>query len=300
MLHLYNNVSKINILLLGSLLLSLINALAPSTVVYGPGSSELVILTAKIAAREGVETFCITKAGSEKGCRKLMYGIDYSKAGIDEEGKAKPISEPEDMGTSLEKATCLILIADKEPIDEGTVNTLISNGGPNLSKVVLMSKIGITRAKGGFLGGGNDLKMLESEKALRSLAESKNLQFSIVRAGILKGGGPGEDGNDFGLSISYYNNLFDIIEAQVTMSHDRFSLGIDCCKGDPLDLPNAFFVMNTKNSFEPTPTDTNRISAATGCVAALLADEEMEFSVGCKKGSTPPSMEEWSETLSKL
>lgn len=270
------------------------------TVVYGPESSELALLTAKLAARESIETFCICSNGSENTCRKLMYGIEYAETGIDVPGKAKTVSDPEAMSSALEKATALTLIGESKPVDKEAVTTLMRNSGPNLSKIVLISKIGVTNAKSGFLGGNTMVKMLESERYIRSIAESKNIQFSIVRVGNLKGGGPGDSGNDFGLSKSYYNAIFDLVEAQVTMSHDRFTLGVECIQGDPLKLPNAFVALQTKSSFDPCPTDTNRINAAAGCVAALFAKEPLEFSVGTAKGEKPPSMDEWSNILCNL
>ena len=65
---------------------------------------------------------------------------------------------------------------------------------------------------GGFFGGGNQATK-NSEEALAKIAKANNLDFSIVRAGKLKGGGPGGDaeGNpaqDFGLDKIYYNSIF--------------------------------------------------------------------------------------------
>jgi len=270
------------------------------TVVYGPESSELALLTTKLAARETMDAYCICSNGSENTCRKLMYGLEYAEAGIDVPGKARPISDPEAMGFALEKATALTLVGNNQPIDEEALMTLLNNSGRYLSKIVLISKIGVTEAKPSFLGGNIMTKILESEKFIRSMAESKNIQFSIVRVGNLKGGGPGDSGNDFGLSKAYYNAIFDLVEAQVTMSHDRFTLGVECSQGDPLQPPNNFVALQTRSSFDPCPTDTNRINAGAACVAAMLAEKPIEFSVGSAKGEAPPSMEEWFEMLSDL
>jgi hypothetical protein len=271
-----------------------------STVVYGPQSRELLLLTSKLAARENVETFTVCAPGTEIGCRRLMYGKDYADAGIDEEGNAKPISDGGEMQSALQKATCLTLVGYDEPVEGSAVVTLLESSGPDLSKIVLLSKMGITRAKGGFLGGGKDVQLLESEKAIRQICTEKNLKFSIVRAGSLKGGGPGTDGNDYGLSTMYYNSLIDSVEASVTMAHDRFTLGAECVKGDPVDFPNMLTLMTTKSSFDPSPFETNRIVAAGAAVAALLAEEPVEFTVSSAKGMELMSMDDWLGVLAKL
>jgi hypothetical protein len=87
-----------------------------TTVVYGSQSRELVLLTSKLAAREQVETYTICAPGTEVGCRRLMYGAEYANAGIDEPGKAKPISNGDEMQECLQRATCLTLIGYDEPV----------------------------------------------------------------------------------------------------------------------------------------------------------------------------------------
>lgn len=271
-----------------------------STVVYGPQSRELLLLTSKLAAREGVDTFTICAPGTESGCRRLMYGTEYADADVDEPGMAKPISDGGDMQDALKSATCLTLVSYDAAVEEAAVNTLLESSGEELSKIVLLTKMGVTKAKGGFFGGGKDAERLDSEKALRKLCDDKGLTLSIVRAGVCKGGGPGPDGCDFGLSNAYYNTLIDAVEASVTMAHDKYTLGADCVKGDPIELPNAFSQMTTKSSFEACEYDTNRIVAASATVATMFAEDPLDFSVSSAKGDQLPTMEEWAETLSTM
>jgi hypothetical protein len=270
-----------------------------STVVFGPESRELLLLTSKIAAREGIETSYISASGSETLSRRLMYGPDYSEEGKDEPGKAKPVSSGEDIQECLEKANSICLICHDNAIEEKTVNTLIDSAGEDLSKVVLLSKMGASTAKGGFFGGG-DSKLSEGENAIRELCKSKNLDLSIVRAGILKGGGPGRDGNGFGLDSCYYNTLIDIVEASVTMAHDKFTLGADVTQGDTIALPNMFAQMGLKSSFEASPYDTNRIVVSGAVVAAIRHENPVEFSVSAERAEEAPSMEAWTEILGNL
>ena len=269
-----------------------------STVMYGPKNRELLFVAAKVAAKEEIETSCVCAPGSETLARKLMYGAEYSENDVDEPGRAKPISSGEDMQNSLEQATSLCLISYDEPLEKKAVNTLIEAAGDGLSKVVLLSKMGVTKAGGGFFGGG-DSKLLESENGIRELCKSKDLELSIVRAGILKGGGPGKEGEDIGLDRSYYNTLIDVVEASVTMAHDKFALGAEVTKGD-LELPNMFTLMGKKSSFEASPFDTNRAVVAGAVAACLVHEGQVEFSVGTAKAESPPTTEEWSTLLSNL
>ena len=274
-------------------------ATALSTVVFGPQSRELLLLTAKLAAREGISTSCICSEGTEVGCRRLMYGTSYADAGIDDHDKAKPISAASDIGAVLATCESLTLINYDAPVEESLWKTLIQNTGPQLSKIVVLSKMGVTRAKGGFFGGV-DKKLLDAEMCIRTTCAEKNLSLTIVRAGILKGGGPGKDGNDFGMDKVYYNTLFDIVEASVTMAHDKFTVGAEVEQGDPIDLPNAISQMATKSSFEPRRGETNRIVAAGATVAALMHDKPMEISVSSTKSEQLPTMEDWNQMLSSM
>lgn len=281
---------------------------ALSTVVYGPQSRELLLLTAKLAAQQGLEASCICAPGTEEGCRRLLYGSDYAEAGVDEPGKAKPISDSDDMGNALENANSLVLIGTDNPVEASTLETFLKySDEEKLQKLVLLSKMGVSGGGGGFFGGNKAEQ--SSEQAIAALAKQRNLDFSIVRTGILKGGGPGldEEGNTIqqvGLDRCYYNTIFDVVEFKVAMAHDKFSLGADAVsivKGDPNKMPNMMTQMGTKTSFDPSPTDTNRIVAASAVVATLQEGMgPIEISVGTAAGRRLPTAGEWNDLLSSL
>jgi hypothetical protein len=282
-----------------------------TSVVYGPAAKELVLLTSKIAAKEGHESFCICGPGQESKSHRLMYGApketeddgDNDNSNDDEESNnqilAQAISSGDDMQDALTKATTIFLVCYDNPIEDKNLNTLLNTAGSDLSKVVMLSKMGATSGGGGFFGGGS--KLLDSENTVRSLCKANNLDLSIVRAGVLKGGGPGEPFElDYGLDKQYYYTLFELSEASCTMAHDRFTLGVDCTKGDSVEMPNPFTMMGTKTSFDAYPYDTNRINAAMACVMAAKHDKPVEFSVGSSKSEEPPSREEWAEIMAKM
>eukprot|EP00797_Seminavis_robusta_P012089 Sro1929_g306110.1 n/a (240) ;mRNA; r:17139-17858 len=237
-----------------------------------------------------------------------MYGSDYANAGIDVEGNAKPISDSEDMGAALGDATSLVLVGNDNPVEASTLETFLKYSSEKLEKIILISKMGVKGGGGGFFGGGANKAVLQSEEGLAKLAKDKNLDFSIIRAGITKGGGPGEVDEDgdaiqpFGLDKTYYNTIIDVVEYKVTLAHDKFSLGADTTsvvQGDPHSMPNMMTQMGTKTSFDPSPTDTNRIVAASAAVAALDMGP-LEISVGTAEGKAVPTSEEWKELLEPL
>ncbi len=278
-----------------------------TSVVYGPSTSaiELVLLTSKLAAKEGQESFSICGPGQESKYSRLMYG-DLSKDSNDNDETnetdsvmATPISSADDMQNALSKANTLFLVCYDNAIEEKALSTLLDNAGSDLSKVVMLSKMGATAGGGGFFGGGS--KLLDSENVVRSQCKAKNLDLSIVRAGVLKGGGPGQPAElDYGLSKVYYNTLFELSEATCTMSHDRFTLGVDCTKGDSVEMPNPITLFGTKTSFDAYPYDTNRINAAMACVMAGKHDKPVEFSVGAAKSESLPTVAEWEEIMGKM
>ena len=305
----------------------------PSTlVVFGDQYKFLPLLVGKIAAKRGIQTYCICGKDTEKNCRRLMYGEEYAKAGTDDDDKAKPISSPDDMQTVLQQADCMIFVGNEDPLDSTSVQTLINIASERdeedikegdfvpLSNVVMLSKMGATKKGGGgfFGGGGGDAKILESEKFLQEKAKAKDLGFGIVRAGVvLKGGGPGDGDpetgmlstNDFGLDRFFYTKLLDVVEASVAMAHDRYTLGADVSAGDKYateSVPNMIQIMGSKSSFEEIPYESNRVVAAEAAVAALYhlydnpGSSTLDFSVGTAKARAPPTPEEWSDLLKNL
>jgi hypothetical protein len=283
--------------------------LSCTPLISGPQSRELLLLVSKIAAEKGVSTSCICAPGTEEGCRRLMYGSDYAKNGVDKEGHAKPISDGEDIGAALQDATSMILVGHDNPVEVSTLATFLKYiDKEKLRKVVLLSKMGVKNSGGGgFFSGGGNKALLQSEQSLAKLAQDNNLDFSIVRAGILKGGGPGmdEEGNtvhSFGLDRAFYNTILDVVEFKVAMAHDRFTLGansISVVAGDPHSMPNMMTQMGTKTSFDPSLTDTNRIVAASAAVAALDMGP-MEISVGTAEGRMVPTTEQWTKLIQTL
>ena len=69
---------------------------------YGPGSKEVAILAAKLAARAGGDAAVFAgSTAAAKRYRKLMYGAEYADNNADEPGCARVLSSTEELGASL-------------------------------------------------------------------------------------------------------------------------------------------------------------------------------------------------------
>ena len=194
-----------------------------STLVYGPGSVELRLIAAKLAARAGIEAslYVDDEDGRQATqCRIWLYGKEYAASGVDVAGNAKILGTIDELGGTLATTSSLCLVCDSEPLVDGQFKTLLSNS-PELQRIVLISKMGVTRAKSGPFGLGGDAALLENEKTIRQLAAQRGVDMSVVRVGILKGGGPGEtqaegeavSGVEVGLAKPYYDGLLDLCAA---------------------------------------------------------------------------------------
>ena len=146
----------------------------------------------------------------------------------------------------------------------------------------------------GLLGGGAGA----NEDLVRKTCDTKGLEFSIVRAGALKGGGPGNEdlGLDLGLHKAYYNTIINTQQAMVTMAHDKYTLGPDVVAGDVKPSSGLQYKLK-ESSFEAASDESNRIVVAGAMVAAMQYDKPVEISVGCSKAQMPPTLEEWSLIL---
>jgi hypothetical protein len=171
--------------------------------------------------------------------------------GIDAPDCAQVVSDGNDIQGVFETCSAMVIVANEGELTQGALATAFGVA-PELKRVVMISQMGATRAKGGLFGGG-DLKVLEGENLVRRAADAKAVEVSVVRVGTLKGGGPGRvelgevvGAEEHGLSKAWYDTLIDLEGALVTQAYDKFTLGANCVAGDPIDLPNGLMRMANK------------------------------------------------------
>mmetsp|Transcript_21082 Transcript_21082/g.21394 ORF Transcript_21082/g.21394 Transcript_21082/m.21394 type:complete len:301 (-) Transcript_21082:183-1085(-) len=286
---------RANVLLI-VVFLSLVCDSSSYNIVLGPGSLELQLLIAKISAKEGVTTFCQIPEGNGSSCRTLLYGKNRDS----KEGDVQFVENLEDVGDAIKMSENIIMVCDTAPMSESFL-TAVLNRSEKCKRSILLSRMGISRAQKNLFGGGKEVAMRECEDTVRKEAANRGIELSIVRCGKLKGGGPGREGSDFGLSKVYYDGLFEMEEAMVTQAYDKFTLGgKSCFLGDPIDPGNTFMQLANKGTFEPKLDESSRIVTAGSVVAAALYDKPVEFTVSSSKGMEPPDMGEWKDILSNL
>ena len=275
----------------------------PRIVVSGP-LTEVTLCAAKMAAKAGCEAYAIVPSSNERDmwrAKALMYGRKFANDGGTT--GAKTIAGVEAIAKALETAEAVIFTCDSGtgPPTDNALKAVFGNA-PKLKHVAMLSSLG-----GGKSWNPLATPLSKGEATLRQLANDKNVELSIIRCGSLKGGGPGEVATtgstagkaktDYGLDKYYYDTLGDLGTATATMSYDRFTLGADVCAGDPLTMPNPLLAVATAGSFDPSPTDCSRVSAAAALVAAVRRPKGGEFTISAKASEQPPSADEWLSLL---
>jgi len=272
--------------------------------VIGPGSLEMRMLTAKLAARSGFRTSLFLPDQNVNNIRYLYSGENKSTAVEDssEPRRAAVIADAKDLGVALGSAEALLLISDGASMQASFLDTVLKNA-PQLKRIVLLSNMGVTRATAGLFGlGKGAAEQLEAERRLAGECASADIGLSIVRVGTLKGGGSGPKENvaDVGLAPAFYNSIVDLEIWKMTESYDKFTLGAKVTAGDPFEQPNAVKNQIRKGQFDPQDDETSRVVAAAAMVAALRHEVPLEFSVSSARAEAPPSSGEWEALLSNL
>ena len=155
--------------------------LAPPSgvVLFGPGSNEVKLIAAKLAARAGFSASYICGSGEEQTARALLYGKDYANAGVDEPGNVQLVVTSEQISAALNECAALVVVADNSPVTATSVPLLIDNA-PKLERVALLSKCGTTRATAGFLGlGKGDVEIREGEERLAAALKARDVPLSL-------------------------------------------------------------------------------------------------------------------------
>lgn len=281
------------------------SALAPPSpiVVLGPGTLEMRLITSKLAARAGFKTSLISVEEAGPVWRRLMYGVDYSKAGVDQPSCAQLVHGSDAIGVAFNDAKAVCLICDSAPLPEQSLEQVLGSA-PSLERVVLLSRMGVTRAGPGAFGLPSPaFELRRGEERLRAAASERGFGLSVIRVGALKGGGPGRvsesvvSGVDLGLSKALYDSLFELETALVTQAYDKFTLGLRLAAGDPIEPSNPVLRLAFKGSFDPREDETSRVVAGGALLAALRHDETVELSVSSDKGERAPTAGEWDELL---
>ena len=126
-------------------------------VVLGPGSLDMRLLTAKLAARSGRATTLFSASGAAQDIwLEQMYEVeDPSVAVEDTSDPLRPVlaSGPAERASALASAEALALISDGVSMPKAALSSVL-DAAPLLKLVVCLSKMGVTRSTASPLGLG--------------------------------------------------------------------------------------------------------------------------------------------------
>ena len=130
---------------------------APPVVVLGPGSLDLRLLTAKLAARAGLQTSLFSPSGSVQDIwLEQMYGVEDGSTDIStsaEPLRPAMVADADAREAALAAAEGLALISDGVAMPESALSSVLAVAS-QLKRIVCLSKMGVTRATAGPLGLG--------------------------------------------------------------------------------------------------------------------------------------------------
>mmetsp|Transcript_91760 Transcript_91760/g.262348 ORF Transcript_91760/g.262348 Transcript_91760/m.262348 type:complete len:145 (+) Transcript_91760:1149-1583(+) len=141
-------------------------------------------------------------------------------------------------------------------------------------------------------------------------AKAIGADFTIVRAGTLKGGGPGlsstQDGRQFPRAK---DSLAEAIYKTGPAGRnwravfDTSTQGVEIVPGDKVKIPVAgWFSIKGAISFDVEPGDSSRLGVAGAMVQSLTQDKaaNTDFAVATAVGRDPPTPEAWTKLFSSL
>lgn len=285
----------------------------PNDTVGVVGRGFISVLTAKVAAMAGYDTWILYPPGEEETFTSLLQNQDgQMPTGL----KLISSSDPDAVVEQLPNTNALIIAADDDqPVDESIINFLLDteklSDSNNLKRVVAMSRNLNGKGMGFFVkaskisanaevwDGSTADQYRSFEKKVQTSAAKCGADYTIVRAGTLKGGGGGEnyECENF-LSPQYYEMAKkDIVNWQLLF--DCSIRGVTLAKGDVMPGPGVKAVF-TACGYEASPGDTSRSGIAEAMVQSLSRPNtaNIDFGVGTAEARAPPTTEEWTKLFS--
>ena len=259
------------------------------------------MLTAKLAAISGYKTWMLLPPGQEEVITSL----------IDDDSLYLELVEGTDsdrVDSKVAETDAVIIAVDSDStMDEGVINYVVNPAtARNLKRVVGMSR-NLNGKDMGFLvkaskisanpevwDNSNAAEYKKFEEVVRRQARGVGADYTIVRAGTLKGGACGEDPllSQF-LSPKFYEmTKRDIVTWNLLF--DCNVRGVRLTKGDVLPGPGGKAVF-TATGTEACAGDSSRCGVAEAMVRSLSSEStaNIDFGVATEDAREPPNEEEW-------
>jgi hypothetical protein len=283
----------------------------PSTVgIVGRGF--ISVLTAKLAALKGYNTWMLMPPGQRETILELLTDDAQGIPNLE----LIEATDADRFNGSIESTHAVIIAVDDDStMDEMVIKYVLNpDTAKNVKRVVAMSRNLNGRDMGFFVkasklsansevwDGSKTTEYQEFENIVKRQAALLDAEYTILRAGTLKGAGRGIDEEPFDqfLSKKYYEMVKkDIINWQLLF--DCNVRGVSLSKGDVLPGPGSkavFTAIDTK----ACPGDTSRCGIAEAIVRSLEFETtaNIDFGVATKDSRTPPTDEEWSQMFANL
>lgn len=277
------------------------------------GSGYLPILLAKLAAHRSHGKSWIICPSADVDLMQQLTSLDgYDKTLSNLE--LVPASNTDRVEELLSTTDAIFVASDDVDtvIDPSILNYLLDpNKCTQLKRICAMSRNLNGSGMGMFVTASkkaanaqvwdnyNKNAYIEYEKIIQDAASKCKADYTIVRAGTLKGGGPGDTSNEesttYGqyLHESYYEaTKTDIITWQLLF--DCKVRGVKLTKGDILPGPGMKAVFCATGSEEHNG-DSGRCGVAEAMVRSLELENcaNVNFGVGTIAGREVPNEEEW-------
>ena len=150
--------------------------------------------------------------------------------------------------------------------------------------------------------GGSSGAMADSELALKAAAEAAGAEWSIVRVGLVKGGGPGNvaRGDSIGLDEYFYNTNPEINSFQKDKFADQYLLGAKLKPGDTVANNPFQMIFASQATSVAAEGSVNRNIAARVLVQSLFQPgcANADFSVDSTRGLAVPTQESFDKAFS--
>lgn len=268
------------------------------------GRGFVSVLSAKLAAKAGYDTWMLLPPGQKQIVEDLIDDDTLGNLEMVESTDSDRVDS-----RLAESDAFLIAVDDDSTMDESVLNYVLNPEVTKAKRVVAMSRNLNGKDMGFFVKASkisanrevwdNDKSKKAAyegfEKVIQRQTKAIGAEYTIVRAGTLKGGGCGDEPvlSQF-LSKKFYDmTKKDIITWQLLF--DCSVRGVKLVKGDVLPGPGAKAVFTATGTEGGLPGDSGRCQIAEAMLQSLASEKagNVDFGVGTEEAREPPTSEEW-------
>lgn len=304
-------------------------AVQPQSTVLVVGRGPMQLLVAKQAALAGYDTRLLASSGNTDELLELLFDEEISPEKDFPNLKLVQVFDKDAVENAIQTCEGVLIATDSDDaMKPGVIDTVVPLSEPTkIKRVVAMSRNGASGKPGSGKGmgplvqaskdfsnpeiwAGSDVfcksyKAME-EKIVQNTAEL-GADYCFVRAGTLKGGGPGAPTTAEGLRYPHASyglsaKLYDLgIFQRWRMLFDMTCQGAKLVPGDAAEGPGLFAVP-VSTSFNAEKGDTGRHALAAAMVQALSQSKASnnDFAVVPEASRVPPTQGDWDDMFSKL